>query len=133
MGISDWSSDVCSADLRVHAGGHRLRALANDRLGEHSGRGGSVTRLVVLLRGHFAQHLRAHVLELVLELDLLGDGDDVLGNARSAEALLDHDIAALGTERDLYCIRKRIHARSEERRVGKECVSTCSSRWSPYH
>src|SRR3546814_17682706 len=23
--------------------------------------------------------------------------------------------------------------RSEERRVGKECVSTCSSRWSPYH
>src|SRR3546814_12036903 len=22
---------------------------------------------------------------------------------------------------------------SEERRVGKECVSTCSSRWSPYH
>src|SRR3546814_12928370 len=24
-------------------------------------------------------------------------------------------------------------ARSEERRVGKECVSTCKSRWSPYH
>src|SRR3546814_14282036 len=24
-------------------------------------------------------------------------------------------------------------ARSDERRVGKECVSTCSSRWSPYH
>src|SRR3546814_11622603 len=23
--------------------------------------------------------------------------------------------------------------RSEERRVGKECVSTCRSRWSPYH
>src|SRR3546814_17000731 len=40
--------------------------------------------------------------------------------------------------------RERIHhaderddaaglARSEERRVGKECVRTCSSRWSPYH
>src|SRR3546814_20244567 len=32
----------------------------------------------------------------------------------------------------------RLHAmsqptRSEERRVGKECVSTCRSRWSPYH
>src|SRR3546814_3370995 len=27
-------------------------------------------------------------------------------------------------------IKKR---RSEERRVGKECVSTCRSRWSPYH
>src|SRR3546814_21061384 len=26
-----------------------------------------------------------------------------------------------------------IYRRSEERRVGKECVSTCRSRWSPYH
>src|SRR3546814_18571288 len=26
-----------------------------------------------------------------------------------------------------------VQARSEERRVGKECVSTCRSRWSPYH
>src|SRR3546814_2774670 len=25
------------------------------------------------------------------------------------------------------------HVRSEERRVGKDCVSTCRSRWSPYH
>src|SRR3546814_7896151 len=27
----------------------------------------------------------------------------------------------------------KIGSRSEERRVGKECVSTCRSRWSPYH
>src|SRR3546814_4969768 len=27
----------------------------------------------------------------------------------------------------------RRRPRSEERRVGKECVSTCRSRWSPYH
>src|SRR3546814_6889430 len=27
----------------------------------------------------------------------------------------------------------RERLRSEERRVGKECVSTCRSRWSPYH
>src|SRR3546814_21116648 len=26
-----------------------------------------------------------------------------------------------------------VESRSEERRVGKECVSTCRSRWSPYH
>src|SRR3546814_8013439 len=26
-----------------------------------------------------------------------------------------------------------LSTRSEERRVGKECVSTCRSRWSPYH
>src|SRR3546814_1316100 len=34
------------------------------------------------------------------------------------------------------CSRSRaVHgaSRSEERRVGKECVSTCRSRWSPYH
>src|SRR3546814_2006757 len=29
--------------------------------------------------------------------------------------------------------RVRCAPRSEERRVGKECVSTCRSRWSPYH
>src|SRR3546814_3065488 len=28
---------------------------------------------------------------------------------------------------------RRGDTRSEERRVGKECVSTCRSRWSPYH
>src|SRR3546814_15112522 len=33
-------------------------------------------------------------------------------------------------------LKPRAHAdtkRSDERRVGKECVSTCRSRWSPYH
>src|SRR3546814_15406570 len=30
-------------------------------------------------------------------------------------------------------VRKTGFVRSEERRVGKECVSTCRSRWSPYH
>src|SRR3546814_13795224 len=29
--------------------------------------------------------------------------------------------------------QERSGRRSEERRVGKECVSTCRSRWSPYH
>src|SRR3546814_9272336 len=29
--------------------------------------------------------------------------------------------------------KTRYAASSEERRVGKECVSTCRSRWSPYH
>src|SRR3546814_18947404 len=28
---------------------------------------------------------------------------------------------------------RRAYKRSEERRVGKECVSTCSTRWAPYH
>src|SRR3546814_1445603 len=30
-------------------------------------------------------------------------------------------------------LRRQPVARSEERRVGKECVSTCRYRWSPYH
>src|SRR3546814_8870475 len=33
-------------------------------------------------------------------------------------------------DREEQCLRA---GRSEERRVGKECVSTCRSRWSPYH
>src|SRR3546814_3704866 len=34
---------------------------------------------------------------------------------------------------DYAAFRARAFGRSEERRVGKECVSTCRSRWSPYH
>src|SRR3546814_11804069 len=41
-------------------------------------------------------------------------------------------------ERLAIALQGRIHGwnlfdRSEERRVGNECVSTCRSRWSPYH
>src|SRR3546814_1586952 len=41
-----------------------------------------------------------------------------------------HHTLAPDLEHLLLCARRR---RSEERRVGKECVSTCRSRWSPYH
>src|SRR3546814_11808174 len=36
---------------------------------------------------------------------------------------------------DNFCMfaEEMITVRSEARRVGKECVSTCRSRWSPYH
>src|SRR3546814_10271238 len=37
-----------------------------------------------------------------------------------------------GRGRQAWQLRDRRH-RSEERRVGKECVSTCRSRWSPFH
>src|SRR3546814_5097443 len=33
--------------------------------------------------------------------------------------------------REIPCVADRRSRRSEERRVGKECVSTCRSRWSP--
>src|SRR3546814_10996409 len=53
-------------------------------------------------------------------------------------------LAELHPQADLAALRHafktfgRLYAgtlpgRSEARRVGKECVSTCSSRWSPYH
>ena len=64
----------------------------------------------LVLRGDLAQHLRAHVLELVLELDLLGDGDAVLGDARGAEALVEDDVAALGAERHLDRVGEDVDA-----------------------
>src|SRR3546814_17382353 len=38
-----------------------------------------------------------------------------------------------GATRDNVLGLVAVTGRSEERRVGKECVSTCRSRWSPYH
>src|SRR3546814_14554365 len=40
---------------------------------------------------------------------------------------------ALGLIGDRLHVLVFTEGRSEERRVGKECVSTCRSRWSPYH
>src|SRR3546814_3266729 len=42
-------------------------------------------------------------------------------------------VAAYPAQRSRHGAADRPAARSEERRVGKECVSTCRSRWSPYH
>src|SRR3546814_14446878 len=43
------------------------------------------------------------------------------------------DAAEDAQRRDARDIGTVVDLRSEERRVGKECVSTCRSRWSPYH
>src|SRR3546814_9798025 len=88
MRISDWSSDVCSSDLR--------------------GRG--IGRLLI-------DDWRAWAAEQGAEdyfLEMRADNDAVRLYERAGF-----------TE----CGRRR----SEERRVGKACVSTCRSRWSPYH
>ena len=95
---------------RIHAGGNRLGALAHDRLGEHAGRGGAVARDVVGLRGNFAHHLGAHVLELVLKLDFLGDRHAVLGGAGRPERLVDDDVAAFRTKRDLHGVGENVDA-----------------------
>ena len=65
---------------------------------------------VIGLAGDFAHHLGAHILELVGQFDFLGDGDAVLGGARSAEALVDHHIAALGAQGHLHRVGKDVDA-----------------------
>jgi hypothetical protein len=95
---------------RVHAGGHVLHAFAHDRLGQHGGGGGAVTGVVAGLGSDFLDHLRAHVLQLVLELDLLGDRHTVLGDGGGAERALEHHVAALGAQRDLDRVGQDVHA-----------------------
>ena len=106
---------------RVHAGGNRLRAFAHDGVGQDGGGGGAVAGRVVGLGGDFAHHLGAHVLELVGELDFLGDRHAVLGRARGAEALLDDDVAALGAQRHLHRVGENVDAAEQSlARVGAE-------------
>src|SRR3546814_15476622 len=120
MRISDWSSDVCSSDLPV-----RSEIAINC--------GTNV----------FGPGFRANAtIGRAVRLMILN-----LGGARPNEL----DKGTLGHPgRFSYCIGEDeenspwtpLHvergcavgdSRSEERRVGKECVSTCRSRWSPYH
>src|SRR3546814_11510420 len=53
-------------------------------------------------------------------------GIDAFGNGRD-------DAAAKQIAHPVDSSDTGVGERSEERRVGKECVSTCRSRWSPYH
>src|SRR3546814_20623292 len=56
------------------------------------------------------------------------------GSAGDQPAHLRQLLALLPVRNGPDVLRVRRGApRSEERRVGKECVSTCRSRWSPYH
>ena len=79
---------------RVGAGGDVAHAVVDHRLGEHGGGGGAVAGDVVGLGGDFLHQLGAHVLERVVELDLLGDRHAVVGDGRGAELLVEHDVAA---------------------------------------
>ena len=71
----------------------------DDGLGQHGGGGGAVTGDVVGLGGDLLDQLGAHVLEGVVELDLLGDGHAVVGDRRGAELLVQRHVAALGPQR----------------------------------
>src|SRR3546814_17989383 len=103
MRISDWSSDVCASDLQL-AESSRVR----DRW-EILGLG---------LPQHHLQLVRRVLVELV---GGHGVGEDLAGILQGPMCRLD-DTACLAPAQNLES--------SDERRVGKECVSTCRSRWS---
>src|SRR3546814_5898138 len=104
MRISDWSSDVCSSDLTRSPPAPIIVAVC----------GG-----VPSVGGH---------VDPPAECQGIVDDDDLLmmGGADW--------MCAVELERDIHVTRPAHRdQRSEERRVGKECVSKCRSRWSPYH
>src|SRR3546814_15949858 len=110
MRISDWSSDVCSSDLRPS---FLIRRVGDPQV---------AVRFAGIPLGH-------EFTSLVLALLQVGGhppktAPEVLDQVRA----LDGDYH-FETYFSLSC---QNCPRSEERRVGKECVSTCRSRWSPY-
>src|SRR3546814_5181556 len=106
MRISDWSSDVCSSDLPQRQIAHEARIVV---LGQPRCLGGD----------------RAQQVGQRLDLALVIISQDMPGHPVLVPRMPDADPHAAEIVADML--------RSEERRVGKECVRTCRSRWSPYH
>src|SRR3546814_18225918 len=105
MRISDWSSDVCSSDLRQLGGGE------GDEIG--GGQRPEVTGTDAEIGLQVRRDDGIHATEQVGQEIAAGEGKQHAAG----------DKGRAGPQ----------GARSEERRVGKECVSTCRYRWSPYH
>ena len=98
------------SSIGVGAGGDVAQALVHDRLGQHGrGRGAVAGDIVGLGRG-FLEELGAHVLERVLELDLLGDGHAVVGDGRRAVLLVERHVAALRAEGGLDRVGEDVDA-----------------------
>src|SRR3546814_11408851 len=119
MRISDWSSDVCSSDLP--ADGATGFPAAGD------------------LEVVFNEVVDAAAGAFALACDVSG-GVALSHPASGAAFTLSTNTALHGGEHCVLSIDAAkltdaggAHPRSEERRVGKECVSTCRSRWSPDH
>src|SRR3546814_5987006 len=106
MRISDWSSDVCSSDL------YEQNGLQSNR-SNYTGTRSRVHRFGEAFRGEMANTQSA---------SLFGSWQ-----------LRDEYDASLVYHKFWRVDGNKPVGRSEERRVGKECVSTCRSRWSPYH
>src|SRR5439155_22190251 len=107
---------------RVGGRGDVAGAFVGHGMGRDRRRGGAVTGHVVRLGRDLAQELRAGVLHRVLELDLADDRHAVVGDGRRAELLLEDHVAALGAERDAYCLGNGVDALLEVlSRLNVEC------------
>src|SRR3546814_8254164 len=117
MRISDWSSDVFSADLDGKP--FVVAACQPDRAFEPIKQQRAVRQIGqrVVMR-----HMADEGFGPAPFGDVVGD----LEKATDAAGVVAHR-----GDRDVDRYARAV--RSEERRVGKECVSTCRSRWSPYH
>src|SRR3546814_3610331 len=113
MRISDWSSDVCSSDLLL---GFKVRVDV------------SWLFLAVLVTWSLALGAFPLWYEGLSAATYWWMG--VAGMLGLVFSLVFHELSHSVVARR-YGLP--IKGRSEERRVGKECVSTCRSRWSPYH
>src|SRR3546814_12064220 len=130
MRISDWSSDVCSsdlADLILHRGFGIERRRRVDR---------ARRRVLEAAALEAARHHRIEEMIVVrLEIQAAAIGDVVpallRGNVEEFVPAQRRHAARVGDAVGL--VVARLAHRSEERRVGKERVSTCRARWSPLH
>ncbi len=95
---------------RVHAGSNGLQTFGDDGLSQYGGSGGTVTSVVIGAGGNVFNQLRAHVFELVFQLDFLGNGNAVFGDQRRAEAALDQHVTTLRTQSSFYRIGQRVDA-----------------------
>src|SRR3546814_9712152 len=69
----------------------------------------------------------------VCSSDLTDFIDHLLGGAGTGSLAVDRRAEIVDDHARPLRRQQQGDSRSEERRVGKECVSTCRSRWSPYH
>src|SRR3546814_11977475 len=124
MRISDWSSDVCSSDLTSR--GEKKQQGLTIFLVPMDAPGIEVRPIATMLGPH-------HLNEVFLD-DVWVTEADVLGEVDQGWKVVQEVLAfeRVGIARYARCERLLQAApSSEERRVGKECVSTCRSRWAP--
>ena len=107
---ADGEVDATLDQHRVAALADRRHALADDGLGDHGRGRRAVADDVVGLDRSFLDQLRAHVLELVAQVDLPSDRDAVVGHHRGAGDLLQDHVAALGAERRLHRLGELVDA-----------------------